>query len=592
MCATSIPLKLRIGLVYKITPLTDADKKFSAIVTIATTTMVKTALMSRLIVPSLVLLLSTINVFRNDYVNTDTDANAITVRRKKRAQLDLKSALEGGVLPIRRFRINNATGNILLSLQVGDESAPIINNYDTNTTATSRHTRALLHHLEQHNMTLVRECNMACLHEPSCDAWELIAAERICTLFRHRSGPNDRKRCLEAIPADNNDPNYVVGFLQRNATILRRKEETQDISIQDRVLYILHSHHDLKNYILERILTLLDTYMPYDKFDVVVITPNIMNVSPGSAGNGTSLLNPFFTRDPRSKRGATSYLSLALAFTKFPGYKGYLLANDDASLRLWDLVPNGWFEHRSWGTIWKGAIRDERQRIGIKRRTRRRHPFGPYVEWYWWNLDSGSTAGPPRRYTRANFEAFLAALNEFCDRPEYHGMLPDDTEKRWFCDDRRNDTVRPYMSAKGDVFYVANNEVGRNIVDTLVLFGEHDVFLEVAVPAAYVMVIPKEEWLPVPYCEVVYHHGEQTLMEKGPNNMTFVPPYIVNASESGGLNCSVIHPLKFSKESSVDYWRRVVETECPSCRSEREGNVWWSRVEDSDNSRKSVRKVL
>ena len=526
--------------------------------------MAKTALLSRLILPSLVLLLSTINVFRNGYINIDTEAHTKTVRRKKRARLDLKSGLEGGVLPIRRFRINNATGNILLSLQVGDESAPIINNYDTNTTATSRHTRALLHHLEQHNMTLVRECNMACLHEPSCDAWELAAAERICTLFQHRSDPVNGTTCLEAVQADNNDPNYAVGFLQRNATILRRQEETQDTSIQDRVLYILHSHHDLKNYILERILTLLDTYMPYDKFDVVVITPNIMNVSPGSAGNGTSLLNPFFTRDPRSKRGATSYLSLALAFTKFPGYKGYLLANDDASLRLWDLVPNGWFEHRSWGTIWRGTIRDEqRRRIGRRGRIRRR---GLYVEWHWWNVDSGSTAGRRSRYSRSNFEAFLAALNEFCDRPEYRSMLPDDTEKRWFCDDRRNDTVRPYMSAKGDVFYVANNEVGRNIVDTLVLFGEHDVFLEVAVPAAFVMVVPKEEWLPVPYCDV-YDPGANA-REK----ITLGPRRTMNASESGGLNCSVIHPLKFSNESSVDYWRRVVETECSSCR-QRVGRV-------------------
>ena len=561
----------------------------------------ETALIFRRMLPALLLLLSTINIFRSTGVNKETFQNSTIQppvteentkterRRKERDRLDLTSGLEGGVLPIRRFRINNATGNILLSLQVGDESVPAvpnINNINNNndTTATARYASpALLHRFEQSNVTLVRACNMACLDEPSCDAWELAAAERICTLFQHRSEPNDRKKCLEAIPADNNDPNYVVGFLQRDATILRRKEETQDISIQDRVLYILHSHHDLKNYILERILTLLDTYMPYDKFDVVVITPNIMNVLPGSAGNGTSLLNPFFTRDPRSKRGATSYLSLALAFTKFPGYKGYLLANDDASLRLWDLVPNGWFEHRSWGTIWRGTIRTERQRMGTKPRLRRYHPFGPYVEWHWWNLDSGSTAGRPRRYTRSNFEAFLAALNEFCDRPEYHGMLPDDTERRWFCDDRSNDTVRPYMNARSDVFYVANNEVGWNIVDTLVLFGEHDVFLEVAVPAAYVMVVPKEEWLPVPYCDIVYHHGEQTLMEKWPNNMTFVPPYIVNASESGGLNCSVIHPLKFSKGSSVEYWRRVViETECPSCRSEREGNVWWSRVGVSD----------
>ena len=150
------------------------------------------------------------------------------------------------------------TGNILLSLQVGDESAPIINNYEKTAT---RYTS-----IAPSSRTAQRagQCNMACQDQPSCDAWELAAAERICTLFQRRSGPNDRKKYLEIVRAGDNDPNhatYVVGFLQRNATILRRKEETQDTSIQDGVIYILHSHHDLKNYILERILTLLDTYM-------------------------------------------------------------------------------------------------------------------------------------------------------------------------------------------------------------------------------------------------------------------------------------------------------------------------------------------
>ena len=480
------------------------------------------------------------------------------------------------MLPIRRFRINNTTGNILVTLQVGKGAVTVMGN--NNNTKSSE---LLMSHP---NMTGVRECNMACLDEPPCDAWELAAAEGNCTLFQHRSEPVNGTRCLEAVQADYNDPNYVVGFLQRNATIVRRQEETKDTSIQDRVLYILHSHHDLENYILERILTLLDTYLPYDKFDVVVISPNIMNVLPESAGNGTSLLNPFFTRDPRSKRGSSSYLSLALAFTKFPGYNGYLLANDDALLRLWDLVPNGWFEHRSWGTFGKPTTRTElRRRYGKERRIRPRDPYGPYVEWYWWNMDSGSTGRPPLGNSRSNFEAFLAALNEFCHRPEYRGMLPDDTEKQWFCDGRSNDTVRPYMFGKSDVFYVANNEVGRNIVDTLVLFGEHDVFLEVAVPAAYAMLVPKEEWLPIPYCDGLYYvteNGRWKKMKKAPNNITFVPLYTTNASETGGLQCSVVHALKFSHDIFLDYWRRVVKTECASCRSEREGNVWveWGGV--------------
>ena len=469
------------------------------------------------------------------------------------------------MLPIRRFRINNTTGNILLTLQMGKDAVTVMGNNND-----AKFSEWVLSSLQELNMTVVEKCNMACLVEPlsMCDAWELAAAKGICTLFQHRSEPViGTTRYLEAVPADNNDPNYVVGFLQQKATILRRQEETetQDTSIQDRVLYILHSHHDLENYILERILTLLDTYLPYDKFDVVVISPNIMNVLPESAGNGTSLLNPFFTRDPRSKRGSSSYLSLALAFTKFPGYNGYLLANDDALLRLWDLVPNGWFEHRSWGTFGKPTTRTElRRRYGKERRIRPRDPYGPYVEWYWWNMDSGSTGRPPLGNSRSNFEAFLAALNEFCHRPEYRGMLPDDTEKQWFCDGRSNDTVRPYMFGKSDVFYVANNEVGRNIVDTLVLFGEHDVFLEVAVPAAYAMLVPKEEWLPIPYCDVVNHPGANAR-----DNITLGP------SETAGLQCFVVHALQYSQDKIVlDYWRRVVKTECASCRSEREGNVW------------------
>lgn len=110
------------------------------------------------------------------------------------------------------------------------------------------------------------------------------------------------------------------------------------------------------------------------------------------------------------------------------------------------------------------------------------------------------------------------------------------------------------------------------------------VFLEAAVPAAYVMVVPKEEWLPVPYCDGMYHLDKdgrrRKLIHKKPDNLTFAPTYTTNATETGGLPCSVIHPLKFSQERSVDYWRRVVEAECSNCRTEIKGNLWSSVVDD------------
>ena len=109
-------------------------------------------------------------------------------------------------------------------------------------------------------------------------------------------------------------------------------------------------------------------------------------------------------------------------------------------------------------------------------------------------------------------------------------------------------------------------------MDTLVLFGEHDAFLEAAVVAAYLMIVPQDQWWSVPYCDgnlYLDDQGRQMVMKnKKPDNYTYAPIYRMNATETDGMVCSVIHPVKFSNTRDVDYWKSVVTTECSDCLGE------------------------
>jgi hypothetical protein len=73
-------------------------------------------------------------------------------------------------------------------------------------------------------------------------------------------------------------------------------------------------------------------------FDVAVIGPQegqpfLLNHKVGN-DLGSTLVNLFSPKDSNSILGYNSYLSLPMAWAHFPGYRGYLLANDDVFLQI------------------------------------------------------------------------------------------------------------------------------------------------------------------------------------------------------------------------------------------------------------------
>jgi hypothetical protein len=98
--------------------------------------------------------------------------------------------------------------------------------------------------------------------------------------------------------------------------------------------------------------------------DLVVITPHEVSLLPAtnginaskengihSSGSSSSLVNPFSSTSDNSRRGSSGQMSLPIARAKFPGYKGYLLVNDDTMVKFWELPSDLWFGDRPWGTF-------------------------------------------------------------------------------------------------------------------------------------------------------------------------------------------------------------------------------------------------
>jgi hypothetical protein len=385
---------------------------------------------------------------------------------------------------------------------------------------------------------------------------------------------------LSAWQSPNNSPRYTVGFLQRRAKVLTRKIAATAAAAHrsDRILYVLHYHHPIPSsgHLDVLLNQLLISYLPPEMFDLVVVTPNeevlpIKYSSDGhvSSSSSSSLANPFVPKDDKSKLGSNSYMSISLAQTKFPGYKGYLLVNDDAVLRFWDMMDsqNIWFAYRPWVTepfIMEDLNHPSQQ---IKRGEDKIYDIDDklYADWNWWNKDSGSTTWPPPHLARSNFDAALAALNELCEiivTKGTHKSLFTGLPAETLCQQRTNNSIlAPYVHGRADVFYVPNDEpFGPAFIKSLSVFGSHDVFLEIAVPMLYQLVVPNTPiwrkdplWgLSAPYCQRAQSGGQ----------IAFEPVHSRKGQIHPDLQCTVLHPLKFSRIEYVEYWRQVVREEC------------------------------
>ena len=441
------------------------------------------------------------------------------------------------------------------------------------------------------------------------------------------------KKPIQLIQSPNNDPNFTVGMLQRRATALRLRQpmskttpsqhaidgqfdDNSEAAEEERILYILHFHHRVEPERLQLILDkVLPTYLPHDLFDVTVITPSEERLPfpphrvtevPVAA---TTLVNPFGPTAPGATAlGANSYMSLPIAMEKFPDYKGYLLANDDAIVKFWGLIneykdndekgnegggddnsddvnaPDDkqgeafetgrkkdllWFADRAWVTFATNDLAAlpkmpsaERQ---VPRLIKPRYPYGKYNGWGWWNFDSGSAQLPQTGKTRDNFDATLAALAEVCQQ---HGEWIDNVDRRdEYCTNRTSQTTKltPYVHGKADVFYIPNSLKGRRMAQWMHQFGEHDVTLEAAVPIVYYLLTPDEDLLTIPYCdgrEIKMGHWRT---EEEQANGTYFSPYYRCPMESRAPACAVMHPIKFSRPEMQNFLFDEILKDCEDC---------------------------
>lgn len=249
--------------------------------------------------------------------------------------------------------------------------------------------------------------------------------------------------------------------------------------------------------------------------------------------------------------------------TKFPDYAGYLLVNDDAMLKLWDLDRKVWFNDKAWGTF---TPHEYGEQIWFPRIMRKRPPFGKYW-WSWYNLDSG-TVRYHKNATRSNFDAALDAMNELCEPDTKITQNLKSSQVEEFCTNRTRNILRPFYNSggKADILYVPGTELGSNIAKAMTLFGEHDVMMEIAYPMVLSVVAQKEEVLEMPLCD-----GSATELD-------FENYFELKRKEGQGLDCPTIHPIKFGKNSSLTYWQDLLQKSCSQCTLLHSNEGYWRLI--------------
>mmetsp|Transcript_18996 Transcript_18996/g.27862 ORF Transcript_18996/g.27862 Transcript_18996/m.27862 type:complete len:267 (+) Transcript_18996:3-803(+) len=190
--------------------------------------------------------------------------------------------MAGGVLPIRRFTIRG--GHMFKLLNGGATSAKTV-------------TAAAADEDDQRNILLtVENCNGLCLESDRCDAWEFrnlttstFTQNETCMLFT-----NNETSPLEIHQAIDNNPNFVVGFAQKRAGVLKpavqSKEDEVHIPKEKKVLYILHFHHEINPHAYARILNeILPSSWMTSFMDLVVITPREVSLLVAKGANAEKL---------------------------------------------------------------------------------------------------------------------------------------------------------------------------------------------------------------------------------------------------------------------------------------------------------------
>ena len=186
----------------------------------------------------------TILMIDNTYANGNGKSKSIVINSHPAnnselfQEIHLGQVLDGGVLPIRRF------------IMMGGRKLAILEKQDA------------------------KRCNGNCLADLECHAWELSSNNQTCHVFA-----DDIDKPLDIYQVDGNDIQHGVGFIQRNAQVLRPLSASNNTAgttaspRSERLLYILHFHHEV---IPKAYLRLMNEILPsswQSYMDLMVIAP-------------------------------------------------------------------------------------------------------------------------------------------------------------------------------------------------------------------------------------------------------------------------------------------------------------------------------
>ena len=101
----------------------------------------------------------------------------------------------------------------------------------------------------------------------------------------------------------------------------------------------------------------------------------------------------------------------------------------------------------------------------------------------------------------------------------------------------------------------------------MTIFGEHNVFMEIAFPITCSLLVTESSALKMPYCDST---GRELIFQQ-----YFQP----TQKEGKSLSCPTIHPIKFGRFASMEYWKEILSVECSWwCTWRSENRTFWKVV--------------
>ena len=130
-----------------------------------------------------------------------------------------------------------------------------------------------------------------------------------------------------------------------------------------------------------------------------------------------------------------------------------------------------------------------------------------------------------------------------------------------FCTNRKETTVTPFSHGKADTGMCLGT-IGPPCPRPWLCLGEHNIFMEMAYPMIYNLLVPREKVLEMPICNTSDCSLFSYKQERKPRD----------------LPCPVIHPIKFGKEKWIVLWKEIVDKRS-RCEWQNENQTYWEIVD-------------